>query len=120
MRYSFRLFLSFSLCSLAERVVKLWLYFPMFTGTVYFLHRVSVFSFHFQQMQNQLDIKRPLVEQCLEAGRFYLREEGHHLSDTTGKRTAFSSARYSHQQSHSLRLGMYVLDETQTTDYNTV
>ena len=31
-----------------------------------------------QHLQSQLDVKRPLVEQCLEAGRFYLREEGHH------------------------------------------
>ncbi|XP_041352153.1 dystrophin-like isoform X2 [Gigantopelta aegis] len=29
-----------------------------------------------QRLRNQLDLKRPLVEQSLEAGRFYLREEG--------------------------------------------
>ncbi|XP_059157467.1 dystrophin-like isoform X5 [Physella acuta] len=29
-----------------------------------------------QRLQNQLELKRPLIEQSLEAGRFYLREEG--------------------------------------------
>ena len=40
---------------------------------------------HPQHLQSQLDVKRPLVEQCLEAGRFYLREEGHYrLSADSG------------------------------------
>ena len=29
-----------------------------------------------QRLRSQLDTKRPIIEQSLEAGRFYLREEG--------------------------------------------
>ncbi|XP_076445085.1 dystrophin-like isoform X2 [Babylonia areolata] len=38
-----------------------------------------------KHLQSQLEVKRPLVEQCLEAGKFYLREGGHHLPDTVNK-----------------------------------
>ena len=32
--------------------------------------------FLLQRLRTQLDTKRPIIEQSLEAGRFYLREEG--------------------------------------------
>ncbi|CAL1537370.1 unnamed protein product [Lymnaea stagnalis] len=37
-----------------------------------------------QRLQNQIELKRPLVEQSLEAGKFYLREEGRDTHDSGG------------------------------------
>ncbi|GFR63451.1 dystrophin, partial [Elysia marginata] len=40
-----------------------------------------------QRLQQQLELKRPLVEQGLEAGKFYLREEGEDLHHDSGGET---------------------------------
>ncbi|XP_070191463.1 dystrophin-like isoform X2 [Littorina saxatilis] len=46
-----------------------------------------------RHLQSQLNVKRPLVEQCLEAGRFYLREEaGHHRLSGDSPDTATDEA----------------------------
>ncbi|KAK7483312.1 hypothetical protein BaRGS_00025479 [Batillaria attramentaria] len=47
-----------------------------------------------RHLQSQLTVKRPLVEQCLEAGRYYLREEGedHRLSADSGDSSATDEA----------------------------
>ncbi|KAK3712462.1 hypothetical protein RRG08_002792 [Elysia crispata] len=41
-----------------------------------------------QRLQQQLELKRPLVEQGLEAGKFYLREEGEDLHHDSGAESA--------------------------------
>ena len=53
-----------------------------------------------QRLQQQLELKRPLVEQGLEAGKFYLREEGEDLHHDSG---AESAGEFSNCQPYSLR-----------------
>jgi hypothetical protein len=51
--------------------------FVMISESVFFLPLfIMFFVCSLQRLRYQLDMKRPIIEQSLEAGRFYLREEG--------------------------------------------
>ncbi|XP_076466610.1 dystrophin-like isoform X3 [Babylonia areolata] len=69
-----------------------------------------------RQLQCQLDMKRPLVEQCLEAGKFYLREESQHPPESTPEEGGSAGAAASSTDAEAQQLISKIRTQVQQLD----